>query len=429
MLNGNFLIIRRVWGHLSRGSLERDIRSYFVGRIFIAIVLFWSVPLLTRGLGIESYGRLSLLLLIANWIPPVIGGWLQQGILRYHKTYSAKFADYWKTLDRVQLLLVPLGVGLAITASSLIARATVLERCLLGGVAAFRLLRMSYASVAQAELRPSLVVWSELARSALPVCILGATMIVGSFTVAFVVGCFLFGALCASVVPYFCLDQIRINGGRFNGLIVGKMFRYGLPLTMWFGLSMGQIVLGRFILERYELREALGMYSAYQDFITKGATFLFMPITYALHGQAMASWAKGEYGASKVAIRRASAYQFAIAAGLMCVVIIGYPWINAILWGQTHYGIDASGRVLLILISLALCVGNLGLVAHKGLELAEQTRRMAVVMGVCLTMNLFVAMYLVESHGAIGIAIGLCCGNGCYFVTSQMLSMRFLRNY
>src|ERR1700758_4335307 len=68
---------------MPRGLLIGDFLSYFASKLIPGFFGLASVPVFVRLIGLEEYGRLSLLLPILMALGAAGSGWLGQGILRF----------------------------------------------------------------------------------------------------------------------------------------------------------------------------------------------------------------------------------------------------------------------------------------------------------------------------------------------------------
>jgi len=410
------------------GTLEGGIRRYFLGRILLAGFGFLTIPLLNRAMGTTNYGLLSLWLTLASWVPQLMVGWMQQSALRYHLTYrqEAAYRDYRRTAQVTLQALVVLVTLVTLIALVLGGTMSATERLLSVLIAAATVSGIYYGAVAQAELKATLVVWGDLARNLLPVaCFILHWLLFGTLTRAFALFYFLLGFLAADALLYFCLRTPAQERGTFSPTILRKLFAFGLPMGVWFGLSSGQPLVGRLILEHCRLQSALGVFASFQDFFSKTGTVLFMPVTYALHGQVMALWAQQDRAGAIHVIRRAVLYQLALAALLLPGILVAEPLLHKILFGGKGVVEPASGLFLTVL-TVAIILSNLGLVTHKGLELGENTRGMALLMGVALLLNAIVSLVLTPLCGTLGVAWGMLAGNAFYLVATALWSRHIL---
>lgn len=405
------------------GKLEQDIPKYFLGKIIVGLGGFLAIPLLTRGIGVEGYGQLSLWLSIALWTPQIVGGWFQQSILRYHKSYktSGEYPDYWLTLQIVNRCSFVLAAAVTFILFLFWKDTNLLGTGLVAAIAGLMLIYMYYTAIAQAELQPSTIVWSDFARTALPAGLFYLLLIVDRLNIVTALASTAIALVVANFYYAFRLRNLSASSGHYSRDVLSKLFKYGMPMGMWFVFATGQLFVGRFVLDHYHMRQELGLYSAILDFAVKVGTLLFMPITYALHGLVMSLWADKLHGKARDTIRRAYIYQMGISAVYILATAMCYPIIMSFLFGSRQVA-DTGTKILLMLISAGVVMVNLSFLSHKGLELSNRTGQMATFMAMASVANLALSLWLTPIIGAQGPAIGLILGYAAYVVATHIMS-------
>jgi O-antigen/teichoic acid export membrane protein len=411
------------------GELERNIRRYFLGRLFLAGAGFASIPILSRAVGVEDYGQFSLWMTIVAWTPLLFSGWLQQSAIRYDRQYelSIEFAEYVATTRVAQRWAAVGTAAITYAVVPLLASVSLMERLLMAAMAGLMSLNLVYLAVSQAKQRVSLIVWGDLARTVAPVVFFLAFLLTGGLSRTATLACFAAGVVLANIVLSTSVRDRAGSNGSYSPEILRRLVAFGLPMAVWACLAVTQILAGRFVLQLYGLREGLGVFTVFQDFLTKSATILFMPVTYALHGQVMALWAEGHYDGARDAVRRCYAYQAALGVIVALTLLAGQPIVYRILFGAVVPGGQAAASQLVLLLTAGVILGNFGLVSHKGMEIGERTLLMAVLMAASVAANFITSVVLTPSMGAVGVAYGLVIGNGLYLFASHIGSQRCLR--
>ena len=155
-------------GQTSHQALLQDSFGYLVSKIVPGFFGLLSVPVFVRLIGIEEYGRLSLLLPVLMALAGAGAGWLQQGILRFHPA-----TDHPDNTAIFFHRAVQVGTGYAVLVLSLLLlpllgvlhyRPTV---WLIAEIyCAVQLIYSVRLSGMQARLQPGKVVYNEILRSA-----------------------------------------------------------------------------------------------------------------------------------------------------------------------------------------------------------------------------------------------------------------------
>jgi len=414
------------------GVLEVGISQYFLGKVLAGLGGFLTIPLLTRGLGVEGYGQLSLGLIVANWMPYITGGWLQQSILRYHKSYKLTndYASYLRTLRLCQIV-VSVTCGLAsLVIMYLLGVGDWLDRGLVAVISLLNANYFLYVAIFQAELKPPFIVWSDFARTVTPAILIAAQMVaLKHLTSGLAYAYIAIAMLAANFFLSVRIWHLKNGQAHFAKDIFLKLFLYGIPMGVWFSFSACQVFMGRFILQFLHMQKDLGLYSAFQDFLIKGGTLLFMPVTLAVHGLIMAKWAEKKYTEAHSTVKRAFIYQFALGVILLLTVLAGFKLVILfLLGGKAGRPEEFTGNLLLMfLVALSVILNSLALISHKGLEAGEKTAFMALLMGTSVLVNLVLSFVLAIFLGAVGVAIGLLVASSLYVFLTYLGSESVFR--
>jgi hypothetical protein len=98
-----------------------------------------------------------------------------------------------------------------------------------------------------------------------------------------------------------------------------------------------------------------------------------------------------------------------------------------VLFSASDPGVGFATPTQFTLLFAAAMVLNLGLLAHKGLEIAERSKQVAATMAVALAINVGVCLLTVGRLGMTGATLGLLSGGCFYVVVAALGSMKALR--
>ncbi len=406
-------------------ALERDAAYYFVGKACAALGVLAAIPLTTRVLDTGELAEYALWSAAALWTSTAAVGWLQTGVQRFHRErrLAEQDADYLASV-RVALRWGALASAAAVVLAALVCSSLPATAVLaIGALSAASSLYLGHQAMTQAELAAKRVVASDIARGlALPlvlvlVAVCGASS-VATVTLAQAIGLFAAVALLAAGSP------MRREGGRARTHELVALARYGLPLGVWLVITLANAHLGRVALQAFGLPAELATYAALHDVVIKAGTLVLMPVVYAVQGHVMAAWAEGNRTAVRRSLRRAFVLQGAVALVLVVGFAVCAGPIMAVLFDRP----PTAGSPVVTIAALAggVAFANLGLLAHKGLEIGQRTRTMLLLALVALALDAVLCCVLVPVAGALGAALAYLAAQVCYAALAHVCSRRVL---
>ena len=417
-------------------SLRDQIAKYLGGRLLLALGSVAAVPLLNRYLGRVGYGEFSLALVLATTIAQVLGGWLQQSILRYHAEYSAEQfpARYAQTVYVSSLVLAVLAAIVSIP-FALTYSTPLIAILFLSLFVAASVRNLAQTAITQAEQKPTALIQSEIFRVFAPTVLILLLLFTPTLfreKLAMALACYAAGMLLANH-----LLTRKSSGpapeGAFAPVVARRMLRFGAPMGLWFGLNSLQSLVILFVFRHTISEAAMGTYAAYNDLFVKAGSVLLMPITYAVHGRVMALQATGDHAGVQKAIREAYRYQTFLGGGLVLAAFFATPLIDFFTFGTPLKLAVVSYQHALPVACIMLggVTGNLALIAHKGLEIGERLGEMLLAACLMVAVTLFVAVaFTTLSLGSelnLWPALGMTAGNLAYIIIAHGLSRRVFR--
>lgn len=410
-------------GKLFTGA-SKDALVYMLGRGLTGLAGFWSIPLLVRLLGASEYGRYSMLVFETIIFPQVAAGWLQQATLRYRQEWLAKGKGEAFLATQRRFAFPIAGITAVVTGgfAAMLHGASpglTVAVALIGGQSALQIVLLA---TVQADLRPLRVVLAELFRVLVPLVILLSLSTRNSIS--------LLSAMSLTATGWTVSLLVLIQAkqasawGDSDPDLVNKMFRFGLPMALWFLLNSGQIYAGRLFLSLYADAQWLGIYSIFQDMSIKLGSVSLLPIIYAVHANGMALVGRKDlYGAGHL-IRRS--YSFIV----VMIVFITLAWllvpgpIARIVIGPREVALAIQHKWLGAGIIFSTLLGSLGLLAHKSLEFRGRTDLMVVWAALALGLGVLTTLCGIHIHSAGACALGLLVGNLVYVIATQVAGTR-----
>jgi O-antigen/teichoic acid export membrane protein len=290
-----------------------------------------------------------------------------------------------------------------------------------GLMAASTALFMGHQSVAAADLEARKVGRSDLVRGvALPLATAAAVGLggldVATAALAHAV------AMIASVMVLPAITTGRVDPPVWAEL--RPLARYGVPIGIWSVVALGNAQLGRAALEIAGDPEALGLFAGIQDVVVKCGTLLLMPIVSAIHGHAMALWAQGDRTSLRTGLRRAFKLQIGVGVVVVLGALVGGGALARLLFGADVPA--GSPTAITALLALGVVLANIGLVAHKGLELVHATAVMVACAVAALAFDALACALVVPSWGAVGAAAAFAASQLVYALLALACSRRAL---
>jgi O-antigen/teichoic acid export membrane protein len=199
---------------------------------------------------------------------------------------------------------------------------------------------------------------------------------------------------------------------------------YGLPFAGWFVGTQILSYADRFILGFLSTAAAVGAYSAIYILTSGLISFLTTPLLTAAHPAIIAAWSGSES-------RRPAEY--ILWQYVRLFILIAFP--------VSAGAVAASQSIARLLIPEAynpdgwlvsglvvgLFLNMFGLFAHKGLEMAEKSRRMLGLAGLCALVNVVLCILLIPSLEARGAALATLVAYALYVTLSLWMSRPYLR--
>ncbi|MGA8762859.1 MAG: lipopolysaccharide biosynthesis protein [Candidatus Sulfotelmatobacter sp.] len=368
----------------SHHALLHDSFGYLVSKIVPGFFGLASVPVFVRLLGIEEYGRLSLLLPVLIALAGAGAAWLQQGILRFHPATGHpdnSTASFQRAVLvgaaygglGISLLLVPL-LGMLRYGPTVWLIAEI--------YCAAQLIYSVRLSGLQARLLPREVARSEVVRSAasflLPVLLV---WMAGrkSFSLA------LLGLACGYAVPLAARRSVwhtfdrgsRQAGTRLLSLAaparhaLRQLWRFGWAVGAWLMLCQLLPVIGRSVIQRYAGYAQAGIYASLYELAVRSFSLFAFPVTLAAHPRIMRAWNLGDYAAARRTLRHAIQMQALLFLPLEGAGIVFARPLTVLITGTR-----AVSSSLLPLLMLGGFLWQTAMLAHKPLEIMQQTRTM-----------------------------------------------------
>jgi O-antigen/teichoic acid export membrane protein len=198
-------------------------------------------------------------------------------------------------------------------------------------------------------------------------------------------------------------------------LILSEFFRYGFPLSLWFGVSLSLSFFDRFFIEYFYGFENTGIYASFTDLVIRIFSILVFPLTLAAHPRIMSAWNNNNQSVAITIWRKALQYQLGIFIILMATVMIFTDQIFSLLMVALPE-LNISYSYLLMPILIGGFLWQFALLCHKPLEMDQRTKLMVALMLAALCVNLIGNIVYLPHYGIIATAYTYMASAGVYII-------------
>jgi O-antigen/teichoic acid export membrane protein len=395
---------------------RRDVTFYLLGIVIPGGINFLAIPVFKHMLGESAYGQFTLLftaMLISN---TALVGWIGQSVIRVGM----------KVDQKEQFMSYSLWVSLLITLLAALASLFLLSWM---GFS-WRLSLLFAASLVGSSQQVTLVAISQTFFRARLTMTTEALRVISFFAVGFCLLYFtgnshgiekLFLALLVSSVSsslalvagnHLSVHLMRLPLWAELKRVARSLFHYGIFLTLWFFLNYAMIYGDRYLVAYQYGNEVAGNYTALFDMIARSISLLGTPVLAAIFPIVTHEYEAGNRKAIDKLIRHVTwAEVAALLLGLAIYFLFGYDLLARILHlpsGDERYywagALVLSGSV----------IGQMGMLLHKRLELAKQTRQMLACVAMAFAVGMSLAFMLVKPWGILGTSLSYLAATSTY---------------
>ena len=402
--------------------LIKDSLKYSVTKIIPGVMGLIAVIIFIRMIGVEEYGKYSVQLSFFMAYSSLTVGWLNQSTLRYYSKYQNDqqlpqifFIGLVFSLLLGSLILV---IGSLVTVNNQKFPLTSIGLALFLALCFFQFL----SAVLRSQLRPNVVIIVTALQSilglVLPLLLLWVLSPNHKYLLLGLAGSYIalpLVFLALNIDRFKIFWPIAHDSRHHYKLILSKFFRYGFPLSLWFGISLSLPFLDRFFIEYFYSFEVTGIYASFTDLVIRIFSILVFPLTLAAHPRIMSAWNNNNQSAAFTIWRKALQYQLGIFIILMAIVIIFTDQIFSLLMVALPE-LNISYSYLLIPILIGGFLWQFALLCHKPLEMDQRTKLMVVLMLAALCVNLIGNIVYLPHYGIIATAYTYMASAGVYII-------------
>lgn len=207
------------------------------------------------------------------------------------------------------------------------------------------------------------------------------------------------------------------DGRRLKG--IGRLARFGLPMALWLAAASLMSVGDRWVLQIYLGAAPVGVYSANYALAAAGGAVLGAPTMMVLHPHLMSAW-KEDNSTERSGSRLSEIIEYMLVVGSVAVavaVFLADP-LSQLSLGASY----GEGGYLIPVILAGLLLWQVGMYAHKPLEMAEKTSLLAVLAVGTAVLNLLLNFSMVPVLGMSGAALATVICYGVYALGASLMA-------
>ena len=408
--------------------LIKDSLKYSVTKIIPGAMGLIAVIVFIRMIGVEEYGKYSIQLSFLMAYSAFTVGWLNQSTLRYYSNYKndQKLPQIFFIGLVFSLLL---GSLILVISSLVIVNNQKFPLSSIGLALFLALCSFQFLSaVLRSQLRPNAIIVVTALQSflgiVLPLLLLWVLGPNHKYLLLGLAGSYIALPLVLLIINidlFKLFWPIASGDGYHYKLILSEFFRYGFPLSLWFGLSLSLPFFDRFFIEYFYSFEITGIYASFTDLVIRIFSILLFPLTLAAHPRIMSSWNNNDQAGAIILWRQALQYQIVIFIILIGVLYLAASRIFDLIM-LILPGLDLSYSFLLFPILVGGFLWQFALLCHKPLEMDQRTGLMVLLMLGALIINLLGNIIYLPRYGIIATAYTYIASASAYILSNIYFS-------
>jgi O-antigen/teichoic acid export membrane protein len=368
--------------------LLRDSLGYLMSKAVPGFFGLVSVPVFVRLLGMEEYGRLSLMLPILLALVGAGSGWLQQSVLRFHPAPedSSCAKSAFEHALQFGTVYAALALCLALIPVLILLHMPWPVWVIAEAYGVIQLVYLVWLTRLQAQLEPRAVLMNEAIRATagfvLPV---GLLLIARRRSFVWV----LVGLVLGYALP------LGLSGGKRQWLsnflqnrralcraqdgeelgtsqVLQNLWHFGWAVGTWLMLCQALPIVGRSAIQKYLGYAHAGVYASLYELAVRSCSRFSMPVTQAAHPRIMQEWNAGNHAAVRRLIAQAIGMQILMFLPVETIGIVFAVPLTRLALGKEPPVVGS----LLPWLMLGGFLWQIALLVHKPLEIMRRTRTM-----------------------------------------------------
>lgn len=373
----------------------KNFSIYFIGLLISGLISFITIPIITQKYTVEVYGEFSLIQNVVLILISFGGGWINQCVIRFNDNSTNFKINIYQIFFAIFIPLVTISLFIIyFLSNNFFIPFLGIASLILGGLSALGI--MFYQSNFKAG---QTLILNIIRAGILAGSLLFFVLFKDKINNIFILTLCFFLSFAISIIPLLRKEYGVIKKSffllikRINKQYIPKLysdnkryFDYGWPLALWFTISTILNVGDRYVINMFETPYKVGVYSSVYDILSKSITMICSPILIA--GFPMMSRKFNErkqHDAMKLIF-----YLFFIEVVLLFFAVFFINFFKEIFLSILGLKQTAENFKLLIPLVFSVFLWQFAMLAHKPLELFEDTKFMllAVILSVICSFGL-----------------------------------------
>lgn len=400
-------------GRVQLGNLIRHVSNYSLGSLVVTLAGLISFPILTRVLGVDDYGNMSLVAVTLTFL--VAAGKLglqHSAIMFYSDTRAGRNA--WNVDQYYSSLLCGMCLSgavvslswlmLTLTAGKLFwdAPGIIDILILVSPLVLLRVIQSALNGILRAQEKSAQVsLFSVLWRYGNLVLVISGLLLVDASLKVFFIATIISEALVLALMAYKVLGHVNVSRAHFSPALYRSMVWFGLPMLGYEMAGIFANVGDRYVIKLLLGAEELGKYAAAYNLSEYVSSVIVVSLATAILPMYMRIWAdKGREETEQFVSKSLQLYVFAALP-----VGFGFSAVATDFISIMASPVFREGAVTIPYIIAGMIVEGAVVMLAAGLYVKKESRKLMVALATASLMNLLMNLALVPAMGIRGAAV------------------------
>ena len=393
-------------------SVFHHLRNYVSAGFVSALAGVISFPILTRGLTVDEYGVMGLIVSSLTLFVAIGKLGVQHSIIRFYAQVKNSNINF--TLKEFYTTVLYLALGLStitmfgwlLTGTALIPALTDSDN--LTGyfyVATlfifFRMLASTLGNVLNAQQHSKAVMLAMFIKRISYLLLVVLLLALSSINAYYVIACYVIAELLSLIYVVRAYRPTTTHGlGQFNSELASALMKFGMPLMILESMGLLLRLSDRYLIQILMDENALGQYAASYNLCSYLETIITSSLIVAVKPMYNEIWeSKGRQATSDF-----------LSSGLHLYMMIGIPFVAVFSLTAPHVmNILASpkfepGTVVIPWVTTAILFDGAILFLAAGLYIKKNTRLLLFWGGVATVVNIVLNLLVIPKFGIVGAA-------------------------
>jgi O-antigen/teichoic acid export membrane protein len=382
-------------------SMLRHSAVYLLARGLPGVIAFLAIPIYTRMLQPEQYGRYVLAVAYATLCNALLYNWIRAGLLRYFPAYHDREGELRAAVFTLNLAvsggIVALSALLFVVGWNQPWREFVVPACLLAiSFGTFEL----FLEHDRARLRP----W-DYSRKLLVKSVLSITAGVVFIRLGFGWWGPVLGLVVSMLLPaaWTYAREWASLGLKWDRPISATIARFGIPISATVALAAVMISTDRFLIAWFLGEDSAGVYAAGADLTAQSLTMLMMIVNLAGYPLAMRQFERGGAEAARGQLKQNLSMLLILGLPAAAGLAVLAPGIASLVLGEGYR--VAAARVIPLIAIGAFFAGLKAYYFDHAFQFAERTITQVWIVLMAAIVNVVLNLVLIPRQGIAGAAV------------------------